>query len=48
MGENLLAKATQNFSGKFGGLRAKTLRTPKNLLAPTLISRGWPEILLQG
>jgi len=47
MGENLLAKVTQNFLGKFGGHRAKILRTPKNLPAPTFMSRGWPKIVLQ-
>jgi len=46
-GENLLAKVTQNFLGKFGGLRAKIHRTPKNLPAPTFMSRGWPKIILQ-
>jgi len=47
MGENLLAKVTQNFSGKFVRLRGKILRTPENLPAPTLMSRGWPKIFLQ-
>ena len=47
MGEKLLAKVTQNFSGKFGGLWGKILRTPKNLPAPSLMSRGWPKIFLQ-
>jgi len=28
-------KSHNNFSGKFGKIRAKILRTPKNLLAPT-------------
>jgi len=28
-------KKHKNFSGKFGKIRAKILRTPKNLLAPT-------------
>jgi len=48
MGENLLAKVIQNFSGTFGGLRVKILRTPKNLPAPTVMPRGWPKIYLQG
>jgi len=47
MGEILRAKVTQNFSGKFGGLRAKILRTGQNLPAPTLMSRGCPKIFLQ-
>jgi len=46
MGENLLAKSHKTF-GKFGGLRATILRTPKNFLAPTLMSRDWPKICLQ-
>ena len=35
VGENLWAKGVQNFSGKFGEIRAKIFHTPKNLPAPT-------------
>jgi len=33
--------------GKFGGLRATILRTPKKFPAPSLMSRDWPKISLQ-
>ena len=36
-GKKLAGKVTQNFSGKFGKIWAKILRTPKNVLAPTLM-----------
>jgi len=39
VGENLWSKGTQKFSGKFGEVRAKILRTPKNLLAPAPMIR---------
>ena len=34
-GKKFAGKVAQNFSGKFGKIWAKILRTPKNLLAPT-------------
>jgi len=37
VGENLQAKSHKNLSGKFRKIRAKILRTPKNLPAPTLM-----------
>ena len=46
MGENLLAKVTQNFR-QVWGLRATILRTSKNCPAPTVMSRDWPKIYLQ-
>jgi len=35
LGENLWAKTHRNVSDKFGEVRVKILRTPKNLLAST-------------
>jgi len=41
VGKNLKAKVTQqNFSGKLGEIRAKILRTSKNLLATTPVYCG--------
>jgi len=33
--EILIQRVAENFLGKFGEIRAKILRTPKNLPAPT-------------
>jgi len=47
-GRKFVGKSHTKLFGQVGGLRAKILRMPKNLPAPTGVSRGWPKIYLQG
>jgi len=35
VGGNIRTELSENFSGKFGEIRAKIFRNPKSLLAPT-------------
>jgi len=46
--KNFSGKSRTRHFGQFWSLRAKIFRKPKNLPAPTLMSRVWPKLSLQG